>query len=200
MPATSSSRPDRQRTDTREKVIDAAVECFVKNGPQRTSMSDIATAAGVSRKTLYRLFEDRPALIEALLIRRINLLGYEIRKRLASFSDFEEALVEGSVLSIAAGRQDKLINDVVQKESNHRIEQFLFRGNQQIKDDMHETWLPVIELGRRNGRVRSDLTDARIIEIVISIHALLLMRDDYAVDEQRQFLKDVLVPAITGST
>jgi len=199
VPITPTDRPTGRRTDTRARIVDAAVECFDQNGSQRTSMSDIAKAAGVSRKTLYRVFEDRPALIEALLIRRINLLGSEVRDRLSSFTDFEEALVEGSVLSIAVGRDDKLINDVVQKESNHRIEQFLFRGNQQIKDDMHATWFPVIELGRRAGSVRPDLTDARIIEIIISIHALLLMRDDYGPAEQREFLRDVLVPSITRS-
>lgn len=185
--------------NTREKIIDAAINCFDQNGSQRTSMSDIAEAAGVSRKTLYRLFEDRPSLIEALLTRRIYLLGNKVRERLSRFTDFEEALIEGSVLSIATGRKDTLINEVVQKESNHRIEQFLLRGNQKIQEVMHETWFPLIEMGRRNSKVRADLTDERIIEIIISIHGILIMRDDYGPSKQREFLQDVLIPAITGS-
>jgi AcrR family transcriptional regulator len=200
VPAKQANRAAGSRSsETRERIVEAAEECFIQNGTQRTSMSDIAAAAGVSRKTLYRQFEDRPALIEALLIRRIYQVGDKLRKGFSSFSDFEEALVEGSILSVTAGRKDQLINEVVQKESNHRIEQFLFRGNQQIQDDMRETWFPVIELGRRKGSVRPDLTDERIIEIIINIHALLLMRDDYGPAKQREFLQDVLVPAITGS-
>ena len=49
-------------------------------------------------------------------------------------------------------------------ESNRRIEQFLSRGNAQIQEDMHQTWFPIIELGRRSGSVRPDLTGGRMIE------------------------------------
>jgi AcrR family transcriptional regulator len=39
--------------DTQHKIVDAAVRCFERYGPQRTSMSDIAEEAGISRRTLY---------------------------------------------------------------------------------------------------------------------------------------------------
>lgn len=75
----------------------------------------------------------------------------------------------------------------------------ILRGNQKIQEDMREPWFPVIEVGRRKSNVRPDLTDESIIEIIISIHGILIMRDDYGPSKQREFLLDVLIPAITGS-
>lgn len=81
----------------------------------------------VLSSTLYRVFEDRPALIEQILVERMFTMGSNVRKRLSRLSNFEEALVEGSMVSIAAGRRDKLFNEIVQKATNHRIEQLLLR-------------------------------------------------------------------------
>ncbi len=201
MPAKpSTAQPRRKASETKQLIIDAAIDCFERDGSQKISMAEIAELAGVSRKTLYRLFEDRSALIEDILTQRIGILGSKVRKRLAGYTGFVEALVEGSIFSVDAGRSDHLINELVQRESNHRMELFLIRGTDDIQSDMRDTWASVIEMGRRENRVRADLTDARIIEIIISIHALLLMRDDYQPDHQRAFLRDVLVPAITGGT
>ena len=130
---------------------------------------------------------------------RLIQMGNKIRKKIESYVDLEEALIEGSIISIAVARGDKLFNEILQKDTNHRVDQFLFRGNDRILRDMTQTWSPVIDKGRANGRVRSDLSNERIVELIISIHALLLMRDDYGKDEQRTFLSDLLVPAIMGS-
>ena len=182
---------------SKQAILDAAVECFSKYGPHRTSMNDIADAAGVSRKTVYRVFEDRPTLVEAILVERLVDLGERFGKRLSRFATVEEALVEGSILSVETGRQDDLISQIVQKDTNRRLEQFLLRPGDAVFASMCANWFPVIEKGRQHGTVRSDLSNERIVEIIISIHALLTMRDDDDPDDQRAFLKDVLIPAIT---
>lgn len=191
-------KAQRSNFDAKQKIVNAAIKCFEQYGPQRTSMADIAEAAGISRKTLYRIFEDRASLIEQVLAQRLSILGNKVQKQCAIFIDFEEGIVEGSIASINAARRDKLFNEIVQQESNRRIERFLFRGTDQIFSDMCDIWFPLIEEGRKQQRVRKDLSNERIIEIIISIHALLLMRDDYGVAKQRGFLNDVLLPAITG--
>ena len=70
--------------DIRLKIIDAAVRCFERYGPQRTSMNDIADEAGISRRTLYRIFGDRSDLIETLLHRRLAEMGRRVEEHLAS--------------------------------------------------------------------------------------------------------------------
>lgn len=181
--------------ESKQEIILAAARCFEQYGPQRTSMDDIAEAAGISRKTLYRIFEDRPKLIQAILQWRWAKIARKIQSRIAKATGFEEALLEGSVTAVSSARNDKLANEIIHKTTDHTLEQFLLRGNERIYKANQDIWLTAIEAGRQEGVVKENLSDDRIIEIIASMHALLLMRDDGPA-KQREFLKDVLLPAI----
>ena len=182
--------------ESKQIIIDAAVGCFEQYGPQRTSMDDIAEAAGISRKTLYRVFDDRPKLIQAVLQWRWVETVKKTQKRIAKATGFKEALLEGSVTAVSAVRSDKLAKDIIDKSTDHTLEQFLIRGDERTHRAMQDIWLSTIHQGRREGVVKQDLSDDRIIEIIISIHALLIMRDEEP-EQQKSFLQDVLVPAIS---
>ena len=181
---------------TKQKIVDAAIDCFTRHGPQRTSMSDIAEAAGVSRKTLYRAFDDRSSLIEHMLVQRMQVQSAKVRRRLAKNDTFEELVVESSVVAVAAARGDTLFNTIVQNNTSHQVEQFLFKTNAEIFAGMCDLWAPTIELGRSQGKVRQGMSNEWIVEIIINFHSLLLLRDDYTPAKQRKFLREVLLPAI----
>ncbi|MFC7500779.1 helix-turn-helix domain-containing protein, partial [Nocardioides sp. GCM10030258] len=48
-----------RRAPAVERILDAAGGLFAERGVDVVAMSDIATAAGCSRATLYRYFPDR---------------------------------------------------------------------------------------------------------------------------------------------
>jgi AcrR family transcriptional regulator len=50
---------------TRDRILEATVEVLERSGPRKLSLSDVATAAGVSRPTLYRWFPSKDDLLEA---------------------------------------------------------------------------------------------------------------------------------------
>ena len=181
--------------ESKQIIVDAATKCFEQYGPQRTSMDDIAEAAGISRKTLYRVFDDRPKLIQAVLLSRWARIAKKMQNRIAKASGFEEALLEGCITGVSSVRQDKLANDIIQKATDHTLEQFLLQGNERVYKTNQDIWLDVIEKGRREGVVKEHLSDDRIIEIIRSINALLVIRDDSPAN-QRAFLSDVLLPAV----
>ena len=58
------ARADRQR-QTRERIVEAAVVLHGTVGPARTTISEIAAAAGVQRLTVYRHFPNAEALMKA---------------------------------------------------------------------------------------------------------------------------------------
>jgi AcrR family transcriptional regulator len=47
---------DRRAARTRAEILEAAIDLFVAQGFEATSMEQVAEAAGVSRRTLYRYF------------------------------------------------------------------------------------------------------------------------------------------------
>src|SRR5256885_9184849 len=61
-------------TDSDGPLLDAARACVLAVGVRRTTFSDVARRAGVSRMTLYRRFGDLEALLSALMTREFGRL------------------------------------------------------------------------------------------------------------------------------
>jgi AcrR family transcriptional regulator len=57
-------RAERQE-ETRQRIVDAAVELHATRGPSRTTVQAIAERAGVTRPTVYAHFPDERSLFEA---------------------------------------------------------------------------------------------------------------------------------------
>jgi len=70
------------RTDSREKIIDAAMELFVLQGYGPTGLSEIARHAGVQQGSLYHFFPTKEELLAATLERRKVLLWPEVLQRI----------------------------------------------------------------------------------------------------------------------
>ena len=52
------------RMDKKNEIIEKALNHFIKNGSKIITMDDIANEFGLSKKTLYSLFENKEALIK----------------------------------------------------------------------------------------------------------------------------------------
>ena len=61
-------------------MLDAARACVMAVGVRRTTFSDVARRAGVSRMTLYRRFPDLEAVLSALMTREFGRLVEEARE------------------------------------------------------------------------------------------------------------------------
>lgn len=55
-----------QQNSRSRRIVDAAEQCFARNGFHRTTMQDICREAGISPGALYLYFNSKEALIEAL--------------------------------------------------------------------------------------------------------------------------------------
>ncbi|WP_107983234.1 TetR/AcrR family transcriptional regulator [Rhodococcus sp. OK519] len=82
------------------KILDAAAELFVERGVSTTGMADVATAAGCSRATLYRYFENRRALHRAFVHREARRLGERISRAVAPIADPRDRVTEAVLMSV----------------------------------------------------------------------------------------------------
>lgn len=69
---------------TVEQLLDAALVAVSRHGTRRLSMEDVATAAGVSRQTLYRHFGSKAELLDALAIHLERRFEERLRKEIAA--------------------------------------------------------------------------------------------------------------------
>ena len=57
----------KDSTPTRRSILNAGFQLFFKRGYARVSMEDIATKAGLTKRTLYYHFDSKDALVGAVL-------------------------------------------------------------------------------------------------------------------------------------
>ncbi|BBZ42937.1 TetR/AcrR family transcriptional regulator [Mycobacterium parmense] len=76
-----------------DRILDAAERLFTERDPTTIGMSEIATAAGCSRATLYRYFDNREALRTAYVHRETHRLSRAVTERIEGIDDPRERLV-----------------------------------------------------------------------------------------------------------
>jgi AcrR family transcriptional regulator len=77
----------------REAVYDAASEVFACYGFRRTTMNDIAQAAGISRPALYLMFDNKEGLFQGLAAFRLNQAIQQALGVLARKGDTKECFI-----------------------------------------------------------------------------------------------------------
>jgi len=93
-----------------ETILDAAFEEFLAYGLRRTNVDVVARRAKVSRATLYRRFDGKDALVQAVLVRECRRFFTSIVEATAHLSTVDDRLVEGFVVGVRYAREDRLMN------------------------------------------------------------------------------------------
>ncbi len=71
----------------KKKILSKALTLFSEYGPRTTTMDDVAAFSGVSKKTLYKHFENKADLIDTLYRRLMNHVEVKIRQVLDRADD-----------------------------------------------------------------------------------------------------------------
>jgi AcrR family transcriptional regulator len=77
---------------SREEVVAAATQVFARYGFRRTTMGDLAEAAGMSRPALYLVYPSKAELFSAVIARRLEEALIEIREGVARLATPREKL------------------------------------------------------------------------------------------------------------
>jgi AcrR family transcriptional regulator len=88
-----------------DRILDAAGELFAEKEAATVGMHEIASAAGCSRATLYRYFENRDALYTAYVHREAYRLYREMTDQINSLVDPSDRLIEGIIASLRNVRE-----------------------------------------------------------------------------------------------
>ena len=85
-PAKPTSRRDRYRAETRDEAKRIALEQLATGGQAALSLNAIARELGMTGPALYRYFENRDALLTALIIDAYDDLGATLTRAVAAAS------------------------------------------------------------------------------------------------------------------
>jgi AcrR family transcriptional regulator len=92
--------PPGTENEARRRIVKAATACIDRVGLAKTSLSDIATEAGVTRQTVYRYFPSLTDILTAVAVAEAGEFAERMERHLASFGSPEEAAVESVVYAV----------------------------------------------------------------------------------------------------
>lgn len=78
-PRPRSSKAEARTQAQRERILQAAQQCFIEHGFHAASMAKIAETAGMSPGLIYRYFANKAAIIQAIVQRQLDLVREDIR-------------------------------------------------------------------------------------------------------------------------
>ncbi|MDT5095850.1 MAG: hypothetical protein QOH60_5213 [Mycobacterium sp.] len=173
-----------------DRILDAAAELFARQDAASVGMNEIARAAGCSRATLYRYFENREALHTAFVNREAYRLNHELGNEVRDIADPGERLVTGITTALRMVR------------NNPALASWFAMTERPIGGDMAErseviealTAAFVTSLGSNDPAA----VDRRARWLVRVITSLLMFPGRDAADE-RQMLEEFVVPNVIGA-
>jgi AcrR family transcriptional regulator len=97
---------ERRTEVAADRILDAAEELYTQRDPVSIGMNEIARAAGCSRATLYRYFENREALRTAYVHREAYRLSRGIKRQISGVEDPRERLIAGIAVTLRMVREN----------------------------------------------------------------------------------------------
>jgi AcrR family transcriptional regulator len=175
----STPIPVQERPDTATRILEAAEVCIRRYGLRRVSMGDVAQTAGLSRGSVYNHFQDRNALINAVLERTADRfvasseVSMKTRRTLAGQVGEAAAFIrthqDDPNLVFTAG-EDSLLASLLTAHIDGLVARWV------------EFWQPYLEDAERRGEVRAGLDRRAAAEWIVRLLLSLVIMPSTVVD------------------
>jgi AcrR family transcriptional regulator len=179
--------PAGEATDPRrDAYLDAARACILDVGWRRTTLTEVARRAGVSRMTIYRAWSDMPRLLGDLMTREWGLVVAGTLAREDRTGEPVAVLAHGLVAAVRALRDNELFVRIVELDPELLLPYLLSRRGRS-----QEALLVIlrgqIEDGQATGAVRPGSADAMARALLLTSHGFVFsaptMTDEDGVSE-----------------
>jgi len=136
-------------TSPESGYLDAARDCIVQVGWRRTTLTDIARKAGVSRMTIYRRWPDMQTLLGDLMTREWSALAGP----LTDGGTARQRVAHGAAVTVAALRDNELFHKIVRVDPELLLPYLLDRRGR-TRDALLSLLEAAVTEGQRDGSVR----------------------------------------------
>jgi len=134
----------------RDQIIEAAHECFARYGYAKTTVADLAREIGFSKAYIYRFFESKQAIGEAICSERLGRLIAEARRAIdegGSATDrFRRFFRSITALSVSLFFDDRKIYEIAALASSEQ-----WCSAQSYTDTLQQMIHEIVKNGRESG-------------------------------------------------
>ncbi len=182
--------------EARERLIDAAEACFERYGVAKTTLEDVASAAHVSRGTVYRYFEGgRDEIVLAVVMREADRFEKMLAERMRRVRDISRMPVEGIIFTLKTVRTNPRLALLFAPEVAGQTGAFV-GASSVVHARVRNFLAPLMDAGKKQGIVRKDLTADEAAEWMIRLVVSFVSVPDGRSDaDERRFLDKFVRPA-----
>jgi AcrR family transcriptional regulator len=168
--ATGERAAGRQRRHGR--ILDAAEELFATHGFAKTTVDEIAAAAGVSKGLVYDHYPSKEALLEAVWERLVE--AWTAAVRATKFADGSIADSIGEVLRVSLEyvHANPLLRRIIAQDPGSLVPGGR-EGQVAFGRQYRASLEPILARGVRRGELRRDLDVAHTAEVIWLLHFTL---------------------------
>lgn len=167
----SNTRKGSQQSG-RDCILDAAISCYLDNGVTGTTIDDIAARAKISRRTVYRYFANKQAVVQAVVESQAVAFFAQLDNAVQRYrDDFPQLLKHSMLYTIDKGPQapaHKLLmgnSDNVAISSQHYF----------YSDSIKLAWRELLREPFERAQARGDINSATGFEQLAAWTRRLLM-------------------------
>ena len=177
-----------------DAYLDAARDCILDVGWRRTTLTEVARRAGVSRMTIYRTWPDMPQLLGDLMTREWTAI--------VTASNSGATIADLVIATVGALRDNELFQRIVELDPELLLPYLLHRRGRS-QDLMLGLIEGAIRDGQADGSIRAGNPVAMARSLVLAAHGFVLsghtMVDDDVSEEElyaeaRLIISRVLAP------
>jgi len=169
----SQSRRERKKTETKDRIIAAAIPIFARGGIESATVDEIALAADVGKGTIYNYFQTKEEIVVAFLVE----IEKKVQSRVARYANAPGTLKELLVAFLEF--QLKL------KKPHHEFVRVFFaqmyaRGSaesiwiQELQQTIDPPLAEFFGMLRNRGLIRPDLDIQDLIVLFKMLHVGLM--------------------------
>lgn len=155
-----------------EAILSAANSCFMRYGVRRTSMDDIAEAAGVSRATVYNYVSSKEYLIAELVVQEASRINAEAWEALDTSLPSDELIAQAELL-VLRGALASQCADIFASNDVVRLTADAIGHSNSFAAVQRSYWSSVFEIIRQRGELRPGLDEAEAVDWLDSISFML---------------------------
>lgn len=174
----------------------AARETFARYGVRRTTMADVAKAAGVVRQTVYNTVSGRDELVELAILQCCEELKVELLAAAEDDpKDLDEALLAFLVRAVSMTSAHTELNELTAALPAERVEE-IFGHSHPIEDLIRDTARPLLERAQAAGRLRPGATVDQTTRWLQGVLTFALLHEASDPEALRRQLRTFALPSV----
>lgn len=201
--ATFAKPNGRFMLNSREHILNTAVQLFLQKSYHEVTMQDIVTASGMSKGAFYHYFTSKENLFEEVInhfflnANQNDYRQFSQQSLRAFYQDYVQRVIDqvnhynektGDTSGLLRANQLMLISDATKMFPHFR------EAQQRRQQEELTAWIAIIDKARRSGEITTTLDNERIAKLFVYLnygigvyHLLRTQLEELTLELNRQF-------------